>query len=316
MSSVTSNPSYLPGLTKYLSFVDEAGHAKDPGQNYLCLAGLLAPENAWKIFDSEWRSACAAHGLNAPFHMKDLPARRGEFFGWSEEKTRHFLGDLISTINRAGAVPIGSVVSISGFNALSPEIRERFRDPHFIAFQDLTYQIAVAASMQVQPGPVTMVYAHHPEYSDGLGNTQQLWEAVREHTRIIALFMESYVCGEPSDYPGLQAADFWAYELRHHFEVIRTAQRPLRWPFEQFVKVGLNYDFTHDFISYFDENGLNGLGRMSRVQRWGEIDLYKPGFVGLAPAEARKIDIALRRFATDLRGNAGPIIENLDANEP
>src|SRR6185437_13825312 len=62
-----------------------------------------------------------------------------------------------------------------------------------------------------------------------------------------------------------RAADLWAYELRHHFQVIRPAGKAARWPFQQFVKLGLNYDFVHDFITYHDENGPTGLGQMSRV---------------------------------------------------
>ena len=303
--NVSPDPSYLPGLTKYVSFVDEAGHAKDPNQKYLCLAGLLATETSWKRFDAEWLSACDAEGLREPFHMKDLAASRKEFGGWEEEKRRRLLGGLVSTIKRAGAIPIGSVVSVNGTGAVPPEILRAFKDAHFLAFQHLTYQIAVAASIQLKPGPVTMVFAHHPEHSDGLANTAQLWEAVREHNSIVRLFMESYVCGQQADYPGLQAADFWAYELRHHFEVIRTTAREPRWPFRQFVKLGLNYKFTHDFISYHDVNGLTGLGRMSQVQRLGEIDLYKPGFTGLHPSDARKLDMALRRLAANISGRTG-----------
>jgi uncharacterized protein DUF3800 len=299
MLEVRPSPSYLPGLTKYVSFVDEAGHTKDPNQSYLCLAGLLATEESWKRFDAEWRCACAAEGLKGPFHMKDLAARKREFIGWTEEKRQNHLNQLISAIYRARAIPIGSVVSVNGFNALPPHVKTGFKDPHFLAFQTLTCQLAVAAFMEGQPGPVTMVYAHQPEHSVGLGNTSQLWDAVRKFNPMVAMFMESYQCGEQADHPGLQAADLWAYELRHHFQAIRPAARRPRWPFIQFVKLGLNYDFTHDFISYHDENGLSGLGRMSRVQRLGEVDLFKPGFVGLHPADARKLDIALRKFAAD-----------------
>jgi len=306
MLGINPDPLYLPGLTKYVSFVDEAGHARDPNQSYLCLAGLLATEAAWKRFDAEWQTACAAENLKEPFHMKDLAARRGEFAGWGEEERRHLLDELISVIDRAGAIPIGSVVCFSGFNALPPNVSKGFRDPHFLAFQTLSYQIAVAASMEWPPGPATMVFAHHPEHSGGLANTAQLWEAVRRHNPIVRLFMESYVCRQQVDCPGLQAADLWAYELRHHFEVIRPAARKPRWPFMQFVRLGLNYQFTHDFISYHDENGLTDLGQMSRVQRLGEIDLYKPGFVGLPPADARKLDIALRKFARALSGKSSP----------
>jgi hypothetical protein len=189
-------------------------------------------------------------------------------------------------------------------NALDGASRRGFKDPHFLAFQSLTYQIAAAAGISREMGPVTMVYAHHPEHSDGLGNTRNLWEAVRKHTPIVALFMESYQCGEQAEHPGLQAADFWAYELRHHFEVIRPdASKKPRWPFLQFVKLGLNYDFTNDFISYHDEYGLTGLGKMSRVQRLGEINLFRPGFVGLHPKDGRLLDQALRKLA---RANTHP----------
>jgi hypothetical protein len=300
MAGITTNWRHLPGLTKYISFVDEAGHAKDPNQKYLCLAGLLATASAWTKFDTDWRTTCAAEGLRKPFHMKDLAARRGEFEGWGEVKRKHLLGELISLIAQAGALPIGSVVSINGFNALPPEFKKGFKDPHFLAFQTLTYQIAVAASMEWEPGPVTMVYAHHPEHSAGLGNTEQLWEAVRRYTPIVALFMESYRSAHQEDHAGLQAVDLWAYELRHHFEVIRPDGKKPRWPFSKFVALGLNSDFTHDFISYHDENGLNGIGQMSRVQRWCEIDLYKPGFAGLQPDDARKLDSNLRKFAASL----------------
>jgi hypothetical protein len=306
MREISTDPGHLPGLTKYLSFVDEAGHARDPNQNHLCLAGLLATETAWNKIDSEWRAACAGEGLQRPFHMMEFAACKAEFEGWPEPKRRHLLQGLISAIDNAGAIPIGSVVCLSGFNALPEEVRKGFKDPHFLAFQTLTYQIAVAASIQLAPGPVTMVYAHHPEHSEGLGNTGQLWEAVRAHNSIVRLFMESYVCGQQMDHSGLQAADLWAYELRHHFYVIRPAERKARWPFKEFVRLGLNYDFTHDFITYHDENGLTGLGRMSRVQRLGEIDLYRPGFLGLHPTEARKLDMALRRLAAGYSANTAP----------
>jgi Protein of unknown function (DUF3800) len=311
MMNIRPDPSYLRGLTKYLSFVDEAGHAKDPKQSHLCLAGLLATEAAWEKLDSEWRSVCTAEGLNGPFHMKDFAGRRKEFTGWREDKGRRLLSELISTVRRAEAIPIGSVVCFRGFNALPVRVCKGFKDPHFLAFQTLSYQIAAASEFARPPGPATMVFAHHPEHSEGLGNTTQLWEAVREHNPIVRLFMESYVCGQQADYPGLQAADLWAYELRHHFEVIRPAGREPRWPFMQFVKLGLNYSFTHDFISYHDENGLSGVGRMSRVQRCGEIDLYKPGFLGLAPADARKVDALLRGLAAGLSRKNGANVDSL-----
>jgi hypothetical protein len=238
--------------------------------------------------------------------VESVPLKRGVGYrGWlrfefavsnkNRQKTFH---NRVTIIDALGGEHVVSV------NALDGASRRGFKDPHFLAFQSLTYQIAAAAGISREMGPVTMVYAHHPEHSDGLGNTRNLWEAVRKHTPIVALFMESYQCGEQAEHPGLQAADFWAYELRHHFEVIRPdASKKPRWPFLQFVKLGLNYDFTNDFISYHDEYGLTGLGKMSRVQRLGEINLFRPGFVGLHPKDGRLLDQALRKLA---RANTHP----------
>jgi hypothetical protein len=302
MVTVTSNPKYLPGLTRYISFVDEAGHAMDPNQRFLCLAGLLARETAWRELEIEWADTCAEAGLTKAFHMMHLAARKREFKHWPESKRQALLSRLLKAIENAGAIPIGNVVSLDWYRSLSATGQMRFKDPHFLAFQNLTCQIAAAAGIQSDTGPVTMVYAHHPEHSRGLANAHDLWDAVRKYNPMVGFFMESYVPGLPTDQPGLQAADLWAYELRHHFQVIRPAGKRPRWPFQQFVKLGLNYDFPNDFITYHDEHGRTGLGQMSRVQRWGEIDLYKPGFVGLHPAKARELEIYLRRLV----GQIGP----------
>jgi hypothetical protein len=301
--------SYFPGLPRYLSFVDESGRSADPKRNCLCLAGLIATEDAWRAFDADWRTACEDRGLTEPFHMMHLSARKGQFKGWPEERRQELLGDLVGAIRKAQAIPIGSVVTLRGADSLSERVQRHYRDAHFIAFQSLTYNIAVAANMMDPfgegPGPVTMVYAHHPEHSNGLASTGKLWHALRENNRIVALFMHSYVSDTPRDCTPLQAADLWAYELGHHFERIRPLAKEPRWPFRQFVALGLNYKFTHDFVSYYDKHGLSGLGKMSRVQRLGEINLYKPGFVGLHPIEGRKLDLALRKLAADISNTEG-----------
>ncbi len=148
------------------------------------------------------------------------------------------------------------------------------KDPYFMALQPLTCNIAAAASLEMPPGPVSMVYAHHPEHSGGRGNSQELWEALRRWNPLIAPFMESYVSGEPKDHTPLQAADLWAYELGHHFERIRPDGRKPRWAFQQFVEMGLQDSFAHDFITLQDATGVKGLGRFSQVTRRTQLTLY------------------------------------------
>ena len=98
--------------------------------------------------------------------------------------------------------------------------------------------------------------------------------------------MHAYVSEIPQDCTPLQAADLWAYELGHHFERIRPEGKPARWAFKEFAKMGLNYDFTHNFITYHDASGVHGIGRMACVQQWKEISLYRPGFIRRVPPGA------------------------------
>jgi hypothetical protein len=281
-ATVENHSGYL-ALLKYVAYVDESGHSKDPRRDFVSLAGLLAKATAWEQLEPEWSAACLEHGLAEPFHMKDLAAFQGPFKAWTEKKRRTLLTSLMASIRKAEAIPIGSVVSVPDFNALDERRKSRFRDPYFVAFQPLTFNLAVAASFAFPPGRVTMVYAHHPEYSDGLANARDLWQAVRRANPIVSVSMEAYQSGTPQNCIPLQAADLWAYELGHHFEVIRPGKKKPRWPFQQFVKMGLNYSFAHDFITFRDAQGIHGLGLMSRVQQWHEIALYEPGYVDRNP---------------------------------
>ncbi len=260
-------------LPTFVSYVDEAGHSKDPQRTYLCLAGLVARKAAWKTFDPEWRTACAEEGVSLPFHMADFSALKRQFKGWSEEQRVRLLGKLVAAIVRADAIPVGSVVSVKDYNAFQPALREKLRDPYFMALQPLTWNLAAAASMEIPPGPVSMVYAYHPEHSRGRASSEELWQAFRRWNPLIAPFMESYVSGEPKDHTPLQAADLWAYELGHHFERIRSAGRQTRWAFQQFAKMGLKDAFVHDFITLQDATGVNGLGRFSQVTRGTQLTL-------------------------------------------
>ncbi|HEV1993518.1 MAG TPA: DUF3800 domain-containing protein [Candidatus Acidoferrum sp.] len=261
-------PKFLdPYFARFASYVDETGHSKDPKRMYFCLAGLVATQEVWKSFDTEWRQVAAEESINLPFHMKDFAHSHRQFAGWSEERRQRLLGKLMTTIRRAAAIPVGSVVSVKAFNALEPKFRSGLRDPYFVAFQHLTWHMVVAASLNIPGGPVSMVYAHHPEHSRGRGNSEQLWDVYRRGNPILAPFMENYVGGQPKDHTPLQAADIWAYELGHHFERIRPSGKNPRWAYRQFVEMGVKAIYGHDFLTVNDAAGVHGVGAYSQATR-------------------------------------------------
>ena len=123
-----------------------------------------------------------------------------------------------------------------------------------------------------------MTYAHHPEHSDGPGGVKHLWEAMRKNSpEFVSAFMGEYATDAPRDDPRLQAADLWAYQLGHHFEVVRPAGREPEYAFKHFVRMGLNYSYyDHDFITYAGASGFSGIGPQPRTHAGTELSLYKP----------------------------------------
>ena len=134
---------------KLISYVDEFGHGQDRSREFLGLAGLVAAESRWKEFDGEWRRICEQEGITQPFHMKDFAGCREQFEGWQNDEPRRqkVLGRLVQAVRSANAVPIGSVLSVTNFKSL--RLEDKFRAPYLMAFQPLTYNIAVAAAMQL-----------------------------------------------------------------------------------------------------------------------------------------------------------------------
>jgi hypothetical protein len=249
-----------------MSYVDEAGHARDPNRKIFCMGGLLGTETDWRNFDTAWVSACDEEGLTEPFSAKYLAHFKRQFQGWADQRRQHLLRKLIGAIRKACLIPMGSVVYTPDFGALERwqmrGTKLELKDPHFLAFQQVTRMLAFAADHQDYARPLTMIYAHHPEHSGGRGGVRKLWEAMgRNEPHFISAFMGKYACEEPKNEPRLQAADLFAYELGHHFEVVRPAGRKPRWPFKQFVEMGLDYNlFAHDFITYSDAEGNIAVG--------------------------------------------------------
>ncbi len=58
----------------------------------------------------------------------------------------------LSAIKDAEAVRIGSVVFVKDYKSLNPIVQWELKNPYFMAFQTLTYNIVVAPAMAMPPG--------------------------------------------------------------------------------------------------------------------------------------------------------------------
>ena len=235
-------------MLRLTAYLDESGHLKDPTLKFIGMAGLVAPADNWGTFAAEWRSILAEAGLQEPFHMSEFAHSMGQFarFKDNEPERQLFFKKLLCAIKRTQATPIGAIVSIEAFHALTQSQRDLFVGPYYLAFQICTRYAALKADPDADEC-VDMVYSLNDEFGttsnrtrpgDEPGNGKKLFSAMKnvpEYERHLGIFSAA----APKDRAELQAADLFAYELVHEFE--NRIKRP-------------NYDMRH------------GLGEILRMQ--------------------------------------------------
>ncbi|MDE2666861.1 MAG: hypothetical protein OXI69_11990 [Acidobacteriota bacterium] len=212
----------MPILTAYL---DESGHVRDPKLNFVGMAGFVAPAANWDTLAPEWHNILVKAGFQEPFHMSEFAHSRGQFtrFRRNESERRRFFGKLLGAIKRSRATPIGAIISLNAYDALTRSQKDSFVDPYYVVFQICTRY----AALKTDPGEcVDMVYSRHAQFGtvnssarrDKIpGRGRKLWYAMKSDPRY-ASRLRRFSAASPKDHAELQAADLFAYELVHEFE--------------------------------------------------------------------------------------------------
>jgi len=179
------------------------------------IGGFLGTVDSWEAFDGKWRKLIADENIPWPFSMKDFVQAQEDFEDtrWRDRGERlRILNLLLAVIEESDVIPVGASVVLADYRGLSLEQQARLKGPYFIAFQDVTYNIAFGASLlALDPrASVAMVYAKAKKFT---GPAEKLWYAIKEHNPLACQVMSSYTPAEPKDVSPLQAADIWAYSL-------------------------------------------------------------------------------------------------------
>jgi hypothetical protein len=89
-------------------YFDDSG--THPEANTAIAACCISTAEKWKHFDSEIESLELKEGFKA-FHMAEFAARRGDFDGWGDARSRYVLGKMLAAILvRVRAVVVASVL--------------------------------------------------------------------------------------------------------------------------------------------------------------------------------------------------------------
>ncbi len=131
-----------------VAYIDESGHSRDPKSHFAGMGGLIADSSAWEAFAPEWAQALSDANVDGgELHMRQFAHSRGPFEGWTEVKRRALMTRLVGAIVKIKAVPVGCVVALDAYNAAPASLQAFYKEPYFMAFQ----QVTKGASLQALP---------------------------------------------------------------------------------------------------------------------------------------------------------------------
>jgi hypothetical protein len=97
---------------------------EEPSKRFLVMAGFVSDAETWKEFDSAWRARLADDGIPY-FHMNPFAMRQLHFRGWSEDRRRELLGDLLGIISSNVYYKFGIVVEAEAMHDLRSIFKDR-----------------------------------------------------------------------------------------------------------------------------------------------------------------------------------------------
>lgn len=97
----------LPFVT---AFFDESGHSAST--RIVAMGGAIAGPKQWGELRLKWKATLGKYGV-VVFHMTDFENRHGEFSGWTENRKREFLSELVGSLDENIWFLIGAAVGSS-----------------------------------------------------------------------------------------------------------------------------------------------------------------------------------------------------------
>jgi hypothetical protein len=162
------------------AFFDETGHVEEPTDEFLGLAGFVAPASKWLDLEPRWRAILENAGVSW-FHAVDFAHFRGEFTGWQSDGDARRIAlakTLLSTITEAGGMPtpIAAILSTADYKSLPVEVQSCMRyEPYLHCFQQVARGAALEAKYEAPDERTSAVFAE----SDYSGMARELWAALR-----------------------------------------------------------------------------------------------------------------------------------------
>lgn len=185
--------------------------------DFFSMCGYVGTPSEWAGFGVDWKAALERHGIEY-FHMKDFAGSRQFFKGWTEDRRRALMRDLLAAIASRELRAYGTCITIQDFHRFSPHLREGFVGPYFVCFQEMAWGFGLEVD-RCGPDGIWLVYSLQDEFKKHI---KRFWRVLKAYGPF-----GQHLCPEPSFQNmrttyGLQAADLLAWEFRHLYHLKRT----------------------------------------------------------------------------------------------
>jgi Protein of unknown function (DUF3800) len=247
---------YLIAVLK--GFIDDSGSGGD--SPWVVLAGYVASAEAWLGFDDEWINVLEDAPPIDCFHAAEAESLRPEsqWAGVSKADRDEKIDRLIDVIRRFDLQPISVRMRQSDYaREVQRNIPPYWDDPYIILLNSLMVQLLVLVPDRFPgAGPVELVFDNHQKFRK---RGPAFCASMAQHLPIQHAVATNIHYENDEDFPGLQAADLLAWQIRRafsvtaeprrrHYDAARTGQKG--HPLFEFI---LSRDHLVKFMRKWDE---------------------------------------------------------------
>lgn len=218
-------------LISLACYGDESGI--HDGAPVFVMAGWVAPQDEWTVFDQRWRATLRNAGVpsNKGYHATDCESGYGLFAGWSVDKRTALTIALIDIIRSTNTVGSGVIINRVVPTNASAGARWFSIEPYTAAIPLFLTLMTQKASMFLDAAArIAFVLDRQKDYAaSSVANFNAMRDDPISGLNPIQERAGTLVFGDSVEHTPLQAADLLAFELRKEYEATRDANpRPER----------------------------------------------------------------------------------------
>lgn len=193
-------------------YCDESYDSKAKKPNSYVVGGFVSDEEAWDRIERQWAAKNKRVGVSR-FHASHLNARDHEFKGWTPQRSKRYVVDLLRILKRQKrrlqAVSVG-ILNKEYERIIPPESRIKFGSPYIVCFKEAVALLAEEMHRWWKPeDKFSVVFDQNDFEKEAL---EVFYKMKANTTWPPHIHLAACVPGSWQEYIALQPADLIAYE--------------------------------------------------------------------------------------------------------